>query len=68
MIGVIIMNIVLKICVFAGTALLGAICGGVAVSKMNKANNAPAEPSPNNTATSSENTTTDTPASSEATE
>ena len=60
------MNIVLKIVAFAGTALLGAICGGVAVSKMNKANNAPAEQasSPDNTA---ENTTTDTSAS-EATE
>ena len=60
------MNIVLKIVAFAGTALLGAICGGVAVSKMNKANNTPAEQasSPDNTA---ENTTTDTSAS-EATE
>lgn len=63
------MNIVLKIAAFAGTALLGAICGGVAVSKMNKTNNTPAEqPSPDNTATSAENTTTDTPASSEAAE
>lgn len=52
------MNIVLKIAAFAGTALLGVICGGVAVSKM-KANNAPAEqPSPDNTATSAENTST----------
>ena len=59
------MNIVLKIVAFAGTALLGAICGGVAVSKMNKTNNTPAEqPSPDNTATSAENTST----SSEATE
>lgn len=61
------MNIVLKICAFTLTALVGAVCGGVAVSKMNKANNAPAEQpsSPDNTA---ENTTTDTPTSSEATE
>jgi hypothetical protein len=59
------MNIVLKIVAFAGTALLGAVCGGVAVSKMNKTNNTPAEqPSPDNTATSAENTST----SSEATE
>ena len=60
------MNIVLKIVAFAGTALLGAICGGVAVSKMNKANNTPAEQpsSPDNTA----ETTTDTPTSSEAAE
>lgn len=61
------MNIVLKICAFTLTALVGAVCGGVAVSKM-KSHNAPAESSPNNTATSSENTTTDTPASSEAAE
>jgi len=59
------MNIVLKICAFTLTALVGAVCGGVAVSKMNKANNAPAEqPSQDNTATSAENTST----SSEATE
>lgn len=63
------MNIVLKICAFTLTALVGAVCGGVAVSKMNKANNAPAEQSSqDNTATSSENTTTDAPASSEAAE
>lgn len=63
------MNIVLKIVTFTATALLGAICGGVAVSKMNKTNNTPAEqPSPDNTATSAENTSTDTSTSSEAAE
>lgn len=63
------MNIVLKICAFTLTALVGAVCGGVAVSKMNKANNTPAEqPSPDNTATSAENTSTDTSTSSKAAE